>query len=169
MTLYVILCCDCYSIVTLCHCLLQVSIQCCRYKHCLVVSYCDQLSCNVPSCKAHLYRRAVACHLISSAFRIPNGCCLQVKEKVGWSCSTIRSTCDIYQILSLARYCSVYKSFTYICNFSTSSVWLLCPEEGRNMLQWNFHSCVSLQKCQLSGHTNLHMYRYGNLKHFSLN
>ena len=80
-----------------------MSIQCCRCQHCPVKCCCYQLPCNVPSCKAHLYRRALACHLITSTFRIRERCCLRFLGQVSISCSTIRNTCGIYQILNLDR------------------------------------------------------------------
>ena len=54
----------CYSIFRLCHCVQKISIQSCRYKHCLVVMCCGQLYCNVPC-----VQRVDPCVLIFTSLR----------------------------------------------------------------------------------------------------
>ena len=96
-------CFNCYGIFKLRHCLSNVSVHCCRYKHCLVVIYCYQLPCNVPSCKVHMYRGDAARQLISSAVRISEGSCLGFHRQVICSCITIRNVCGINQMLRIDK------------------------------------------------------------------
>ena len=76
--------------------------------------------------QAHLYRGAADRHLIASAVQINEGNGLGYFRKVSWSCSTIRSTCGMYQILSLSRVLQCTDIiYTYNCTFLHSTVLLL--------------------------------------------
>jgi hypothetical protein len=85
-------------------------------------------------------------------------CCFQVQAHVSWSCSTIRNTCGIYQILRLLDVFAVY------VNHSSTSVlyffeWLtVVPRRWKKYITsklWQL--AVSVENNQGSGHRILNI------------